>query len=266
LQDTNENNTPANVPFWLIGWQLLKEFILPVVITFCWVLWDGKGKTNYDYVGKFFLLIMSISYLFLQWHRVKKQLRTDRGLSALEQGVADMLQKMEIATKDIVGYATGGDSVCWLEPSRLHALTGEFMIHHQGKYPLRDIHFRVVDLERLAAPEHQITALTENIFTLNLIIPNHVRMISLNSPLERSKGDRRGFNIFITTPSGSYSQLLRIARVDGVLKCAVLLETDAGTILEKVDDAFPRKEDGTVDWDEHPIPKSAQGKKCEDIG
>lgn len=264
MQDANDNNSHANVPFRLIVWQLLKEFILPVFITCGWVLWDGKGKTNYDYVGKFFLLIMSISYLFLQWHRVKKQLRTDRGLSSLEQGVANMLQKIEVATNDIVGYATGGDSVCWLEPSRSHALTGEFMIHHQGKYPLRDIHIRVVDLERLAAPEHQIAALVENMFTLNLIIPDHVRMISLNSPLERSGSNSRRFNIFITTPSGSYRQLLRIVRVDGVLKCAVLLETDAGTILEKVDDAFPRKEDGTVEWGEHSTQKSAQGKTCEE--
>lgn len=258
MRNTDENNKPTDVPFWQIGYQLLKEFIIPVLITLCWVLWEGKGKLNYDYVGKFSLLVMSISYLFLQWHRVKKQLRTDRGLSTLEGGVTAMLQKIELATKDIVGYATGGNSLCWLEPSGLHSLTGEFVIHHQGKYPLRDIIIRVVDLERFATSEHYMEAIAENLFTLNLIIPGHVRIITLNSAFERSDGNRRGFNIFFTTPSGSYTQLLRIARVDGVLKCAVRLVSDEEALMEKVDDAFPRKEDGTVDWDEHSVQKPGQ--------
>lgn len=245
----NSNSTSENPSALAILWQLIKEFGVPAILTSCWVAWDGRGQPNYDYVGKFSLLVMTISYLFLQWNRVAKQLRAERGLSSVQQGVGTMLEKLEAATTDIVGYATGGDSFCWLEPGKLYPLNRELVIHHQGKYPIRDVHIRLVDLQRFS--ENSMKAMTENIRTVDLIVPGHVRMLQFDLPSSCLTAEVDAFNVFFTTPNGSYNQCLCIAPVNGVLRCATLLENDGRTIMEKIDPDFPLQPDGTVDWNSH---------------
>lgn len=234
--------------------QLGKEFGLPLVIAAVWCFLESREQVDYNYLDKGSLHFFALSFFSAQWNRVTKQMRTEKGLSSVEGGIRQLLSDLKTTAKNIAGYATGGDSFCWVEPTQLYLLTREFIVHHEGVYPIRDLQVRVVDLSRMNGGVRPSDAMFENVYMLDLLIPGHVRQIKLNSPVGLKGVQNESYNIFVSCPNGSYIQLLRTTYVDGKLSTAVRVEKDGATIFEKIDDGFPLGTNGQPDWDTHNQP------------
>lgn len=56
--------------------------------------------------------------------------------------------------KQIALSITGGDSFAYLIPTRVAPNAAVLTLVHQGKYPLYDLHIRIVDLEKWAQHKH----------------------------------------------------------------------------------------------------------------
>ena len=165
----------------------------------------------------------------------------------------------EIATlnKRIAETVTGGDSYCQLILGpRIDRDRVSVMLIHKGEHPLYDLSVRVVDLERLREVRHeQLTlqdmlvgdVLMENVGNL---IPKSAKPIG---EIEFPAGQEKNFNIFFAARNGFFTELLRTRIVEGELRQArkVLRRNEANeevTLLEEIDDKFPRGEDGSPLW------------------
>ena len=61
-------------------------------------------------------------------------------------------------------------------------------------------------------------------------------------------GSKRDFNIFFSARNGLFTQLLRLRKIDGKWIYAMKVERDGKLIFEKVDDNFPKTDQGQVQW------------------
>lgn len=238
--------------FWIILKQLAKEFWIPLAFATGLIAYRGWGKEDYAYVTEFWVLFTTVSFFFAQWNRVAKQLRTEKGLQSVESSVQQTLTELRATAERLEGYSTGGKGFCWISlPMNFPILRRDFVVHVAGRFPQRNVQVRIVDLDRMADPQTEREAIDENSYSLDLLIPEHVRVV----PLKLADGARRlpdrGFNIFFTAPNGSYMQMLRAVLVDGVTRSAIRVERDGERIFDKVDDQYPRGADGEVEWRTH---------------
>ncbi len=101
--------------------QLLTEFWIPLSLAGIWTAYDYlqsplDKRTPMSTFNFFGVTFFSLSWSFSQWHRVKKQRRTDSGLTAIQAAVDVSLARIETTTSDVIGNITGGDSVCVFVP------------------------------------------------------------------------------------------------------------------------------------------------------
>jgi len=236
--------------------QLLKEFWFPLVVGVAWSAYNVFEQTGGQWSARAFIntfgpTFFLLSWLVAQWYRVGKQQRVEEGLVGIESDLKRMLSELEERTKDLVGHITGGDSVCYLigSPAASNVL-GNMLIVHHGKHPLYDVNARIVDLEAFDQIKDNLTL--ENIQKTEMhrhfgnLIPGHASMLREAIPL--GDGPVRRFNVFYTARNGSFAQLLRFKKVDGVWRYATKVERD-GTKFEQIQEGFPRDQAGNVEWD-----------------
>lgn len=92
--------------------------------------------------------------------------------------------------------------------------------------------------------------------------PQRIRLGTLGSDaitgawqLNMEFGDSRHLTVYLTSRNAEHRQDIRLRRVNGQVVAATrVVETfnDGKIIYEKVDDAFPRDEQGRVDWNNRP--------------
>lgn len=130
--------------------QLLKEFWLPLVVAGSWTAyaaWPVKESWA-TVVGIFSASFFFTSFLVGQVNRVAKQMRVESGLNTLERGVADLLSRLEKQTNDLVGYATGGESMARVVTGTIvHARVFEINLTNPGPYPVYDLNLSLSDMD-----------------------------------------------------------------------------------------------------------------------
>lgn len=130
--------------------QLLKEFWLPLIVAVSWTSYAAWPMTHSwaVVVGVFSASFFFVSFLAGQVNRVAKQIRVSSGLDTLEHGVSKLLSQLEKQTNDLVGYATGGESICRLVTSAIvRSRVFEIHLTNPGPYPVYDLHASLTDMD-----------------------------------------------------------------------------------------------------------------------
>ncbi len=179
-------------------------------------------------------------------------------IAELNKSVAEKSEEIVALNRTIVSSVTGGDSFCYLDFTRTPAATTDLFLVHQGKYPLFDLTIRVVDVEKFKSIASGPGVTLQDVLqadalrqTVGTVIPSSSITLSDRWPLPAS--GRKDYNVFFSARNGFFIQLIRLRRIDGVWKRALKVTRDNEkgetiTLLEKVDDGFPRDKAGQVEW------------------
>lgn len=237
--------------------QLLKEFWLPLALAFAWTLYNVSELPRERWSTRTFVNVFGPSFFFIswlvsQWHRVNKQQKVEAGLSGIEASVKNTLQALEEKTADLVGYISGGESVCYLMgPNPVGNLWSQLLLVHVGRHPLYEVSARITDLDEFDKIKGNLTA--EDVQRCEIhrnfgnLVVGHAKY--LQESIDLGPGNSRRFNIFYIGRNGGFTQLLRCQRVDGTWLFATKVVRNDRTLFERVAEEYPRKLDGSVDWD-----------------
>lgn len=238
--------------------QIIKEFWIPLALSIIWVLYNIYGnssdaewniqKTVNVFGPTFFLL----SWLTGQFFRVKKQTKVEDSFGAMEVRFKELLDKVESKTEEMIGHISGGNSFPWLQIGMINSSNqGVLMAIHQGNHPLYNVTARIVDLQRFDQIKSNISLVTFGYADTNLnignMIPSHASMVQkwkIESEPEQS------YNIFFTARNGSFTQLMRLKKINGVWASATKVTNRNNEILhEQIDEKYPTGADGNVIWE-----------------
>ncbi len=173
-----------------------------------------------------------------------------------QQEVKIKNEKIEELNNYVVSTITGGDSYCYLAFASINDVTNEAVVLavSQGKYPVYDAGFRVVDLEEFSnIPKDQFTFETiqksEQNINIGNMSPSAAKVIG---KFNLGSGDEKNYNVFISGRNGFFTELIRLRRIDGKWKMATKVMRTEGDkqskLSESIDEKFPRTEDGNVKW------------------
>jgi hypothetical protein len=119
---------------------------------------------------------------------------------AIYKDRAEQNEKQAETVTEIISNSTGGDSICYLgfDTSGSNAIQAVFI--QRGKYPLRNVHARIVDLQKM----NRFTAqgidggLAMQMAQLNVALGDLARKEALLKALPLSTDDQeeRSFNVF----------------------------------------------------------------------
>jgi hypothetical protein len=190
----------------------------------------------------FFLLSWSTG----QYFRVRKQSVVESRLSTIVEHLQGVTKTIVESTSELAATLSGGDSFCY---ASITAGEGPHFVPllvfcHVGNYPLYDATARIVDLDKAYFALNEMQDVNQN-FNLGNLIPNHATLIG---PWPIDVLPKRRFNIFFTARNGSFSQMLRLVRKGDHWISASVVRRGEATLYEKVDESFPRNNDGRVDW------------------
>lgn len=239
--------------------QIIREFWTPLVLSIGWILYNiyGTGPTQEWNIKKivnifgptFFLL----SWLTGQFFRVKKQTRVEDSFGSMETRLKELLAEVEIKTNEMIGHISGGNSFPYFQIAMLdsNSNTGILMAIHQGVHPLYDVNARIVDLQKFEQIKHNISLANMRYSDTNInvgnLIPSHASMIrqwKIENEPEQS------YNIFFTARNGSFTQIIRLKKINGVWVSATKVTNRENKVMhEKIDDNYPKDADGNVSWE-----------------
>ena len=155
--------------------------------------------------------------------------------------------------QELMNSISGGDSFCYLTVGNIDSVKniGQFVILHEGKHPLYDVHVRIVDLDKWDQHKGEMSFATlkqlDTSISLGTLIPSSAQMLH-RVPL--GNDNTRRFNIFFSARNGFFNQSLRFKKIHGKWVRATKVMRGGGdeVIYEKVDDEFPRTAEGNVEW------------------
>src|SRR5258706_5184324 len=155
--------------------------------------------------------------------------------------------------KEIAASVTGGGEFAYLQPmlaedTQQHRLF--LIVRHNGKYPIYDGGFRVLDL-RVGGSKPYAEEVLSNTFNVGNLASRQLRFVAY-WPLVPSIGSHYGYNFFFTArnASGFVIQELRYIKVDDKWLSAMRVKpfNSQRILYEHTDPGFPRKADGQIDW------------------
>ncbi|MCE9777564.1 hypothetical protein LZ645_21820 [Shewanella algae] len=239
--------------------QIVKEFWIPLSLSIMWVLyniygsesaepWDIKKVVNV-FGPTFFLL----SWLTGQFFRVKKQSKVEDNFGLMEARFKELLNEVENKTNEMISHISGGNSFPYFQIGMLdpNTDTGVLMVIHKGEHPLYDVNSRIVDLQKFNQIKNNLSlgnmAYSDTNISVGNLIPSHASMLQ-NWKVENSP--EQSYNIFFTARNGSFTQALRLKKINGKWLSATKITNKNNELLhEQIDDLFPTGADGEVEWD-----------------
>jgi hypothetical protein len=169
-------------------------------------------------------------------------------IAALYRALAAKSDEITTLNMQTLDAVTGGDSFCYLSifPT---GNKGRLAWVHQGDHTLYDVTARLVNLDRWGEVEGHLSletlAYANTTLSLGTLIAGHT---SMRGEIALDTFPKRGYNIFFSARNGPFHETLRLVNVDGTWKQALRVLRNAQVILEKVDDGYPRNNDGEVAW------------------
>jgi hypothetical protein len=194
----------------------------------------------------FFLL----SWMTGQFFRIKKQTKVEESLGTLESRFKELLDKVETKTEEMIGHVTGGNSFPWFQVAMIDNIKdkGVLMAIHHGVHPLYDVTARIVDLQKFQKVKNNISLATFGFTDTNVnvgnMIPSHASMIQ-EWKLEHIP--EQSYNVFFTARNGSFTQLIRLKKVNSAWTTATRILKNNNLLYEQIDEKFP-KNNGEILW------------------
>lgn len=176
-----------------------------------------------------------------------------RDIAKKSQIISNKSDEITNLNREILATGIGGESFCYMSTMLKQGIPN-FVLVHQGKYPLYDLHARIVDLDKFEefvkpAPTLENLQKSEVNVTLGNIAPNQANFLTAISfyPKQASR-----FNIFFSARNGFFTQILRIKKVGTEWKTALKVTREKNgkeeTFFEKIDDGYPLNEKGLIQW------------------
>ena len=153
--------------------------------------------------------------------------------------------------QELVDSIIGGDSFCYLTVGNIDSVKniGQFVILHEGKNPLYDVHVRIVDLEKFDQIKGKLSFATLKQTDTNISIGNFApASAQMLHQVTLGNGDTRRFTIQFSARNGFFTQALRLKKIHGKWISATKVMREGREDYEEVDDEFPRTADGNVEW------------------
>ncbi len=240
--------------------QIIKEFWIPLILAISWVLynifWNVNSETwNFQkavniFGPTFFLL----SWLTCQYFRVKKQTRVEDSFGSMETRLNELLNGLESKTTDMIGHISGGNSFPYFQIGNLDSNTnkGVLMVIPEGEHPQYDVSACIVDLQKFEKVKSSLSFVNMEYSHTNIHIGNltqtHACMVqewTVENDIEQS------YNIFFTARNGSFTQLMRLKKIDGNWVVATKVKNNEDKILyEQIDYNYPKDDEGNVCWED----------------
>jgi hypothetical protein len=221
---------------------------------------------------RFVWMLVLFSFLFMELKAIDKD-RADsareesvrrqheneefnRIASGLEQSLSQSHTQFNTTISKLdenLKMALGGDSFCWI--SFPLGGGGPALAIPQGHYPLHDVHARVQDDTRTAVNWKAGRLLTAERDLQIGDIPIHSQK-PLNGLTFDPDSNRQSFNVYFDAPNGTWFEFIRLRKVNGAWKQAVVVKRSQMTVkgpgfflqvLEHIDPDYPATP-GKFDW------------------
>jgi hypothetical protein len=160
---------------------------------------------------------------------------------------------LRVRTEETFKQVTGGDGVATIALSNLsvEGSTSWLVVNNPNDYPLYDLSFAIVDLERQAQMRLSGTSTEDSLFgSLLTVGPLSLgpRQTQLVRKLDVKSTPRISFAANATARNGAWFQALRYRRLPSGWVKASRVSKDGRTIDEVVDDGYPRGSSGEPEW------------------
>jgi hypothetical protein len=175
-------------------------------------------------------------------------------IAGLNRQIARKSDEIAELSRETSAAVTGGDEFTYLDPLMAENQNRIFLIIvHQGKYPIYDVGFRLLELRGYATmPKPMVEEMLSNTFSVGSLAA-HERHFVAYWPVPPGK-TAYGFNFFFTARNagGFTVQQVRFLKVNGAwLSATELTPYNTRRILyRRVDPKFPKSTDGTIDWND----------------
>lgn len=232
--------------------QLIIEFWLPFSVAF---IWTFINFYNEHYSTLSFIKIINVfgpsfflaSWLSGQYFRVTRQAKVESNFEKIENRANSILNSLEQRTALIFNQISGGNSFCFASFSRNYLGENNLTISHQGNNPLYDLTIRVVDLDKFnlhsGNPLHAQDF--EQTFSVGTMLPNQINTLFKLTVSEHENS--KSFNIFFSARNGMFYEQLRVKKINHEWVSAFKVDRKK-TLLEAVDDKYPRNDAAEVEW------------------
>lgn len=227
--------------FYRVLKRAISEYWIVLVICSVWTWYQVENDISEETEISTGIKAFSTSFFFLAWlsgqfFRIKKQQFVEDQFSSIKGNLDRVLSKISDQTNDLIGYSTGGDSMAYFSPSfYVGTFNLTLNLMNDCKYPVFDFAGYWVNVDDRAAMD-TASFLKTNQFKVGNVFPGQVAINSLVFDL--STVDKFRLNVFATTRNGGMQQLIRVIKIDGVLKVAYKVDSQ---FLKKthIPDDFP---------------------------
>jgi len=171
-------------------------------------------------------------------------------LVKLNREIATKSDQISSLNQEIAASVTGGNEFVYLDPLLAEEQNRIFLIIvHDGRYPIYDVGFRVLDF-RVGGTKPLAEEMLSNTFSVGSLAPKTRRFVAY-WPLVPGQ-THYAFNFFFTARNarGFTIQQYRFAKINGKwLSATDVRPYNGGRVLHShIDPNYPKRADGKIDW------------------
>jgi hypothetical protein len=218
--------------------QLLREFLIPLVLSIAWVilnfLQSDKHWTLLTAVNVFGPTFFLLSWMIGQIFRVKKQIGIETTLMRITSDLENVSNDIRINADKLSNAFTGGDGFIYFLPqvyfSELLKNGLPLTILKIGEYPLYDVSANLSKASNPGYPD------------VNLLVGNTKENVSkaYSLPIDMIEVDEHKLTLWITARNGAYYEDIWLKKAQGRWTFAIRVrDSSNGTRFEQVQPNFP---------------------------
>jgi len=170
-----------------------------------------------------------------------------------EQNISKKSEEIARLNREIANLVIGGESFCYMTIANIdnNMNIGILTFIHSGDHPLYSVNARIIDLDKFKIIEKNINFKNFRDADINIYLGDIAKgtaLLSNEFPLGDSH--RRIFNIIFNARNGFFNQKLMLKKIENQWVSALRVYREDRIIYERVDNDYPRSENGLIDWDE----------------
>ena len=177
----------------------------------------------------------------------------------LQKQLLELAKLNTSLARENISTVTGGYSFCWMQINFQFGHPSPFL-NHSGKYPLYEVNVRIVDLNNFRRKIERGEPITlSNEITISVgEVPIDTGGCIERIVIQFSDDSAQDFNVFFLARNGRWTEFLRLRKINDRWLSAIQVSRQYNAdgsqvpkepIFEQVDEGYPRKDKGLVDWE-----------------
>ncbi|MEI1280632.1 hypothetical protein V6Z05_20040 [Leptospira venezuelensis] len=236
--------------------QLFREFTFPLILSLFWAFYNVSGAApNQSWTLKAFINMFAPAFFLISWmtgqiFRIKKQVGVESSFEVVQSKLTTLANNIEQKSNEMIDHISGGKSFPMIQIGSINNLSnmGILTVIHNGKHPLYDVHVRIVDLQKFETIKDNLNLANMGYPDTNIplgnMIPTHASMVGAWN-IEHDP--EQAYNIFMTARNGSFTQMLRLKKIEGKWVSATRVKNSDNEILyERIDADYPLESSRSV--------------------